>query len=155
MKTNLEVRVHRDGRVVYHEIVSNRVLSSGRVAMARLLGNAGGHPNVISIGTGTTAAEDTDEQLEAEVLRNVVTRCYGAASTAVYQLLVLATQANGCTISECGLWIGAHGDYSTAVTGIVDATATIFARALIPPFAKTSADTMVLTWEIPITSVKS
>ena len=155
MIQNVRVQAIRAGRVVYDHRISNRVLNSGITATVQLLGNAGGTPNIISVGTGTTPVNDGDVQLENEVLRNRVTRAYGLPSTAVYQLLILDTQANDFTLSECGLWVGARGDYSTAAAGITDTTAVLFARALIPPFPKTSADTLVLTWEIPIVSVKS
>lgn len=155
MTSNVTITVLRGGFKAREEKVSNRVLFSGRKATARLLGNCGGVPNLISVGTGTTAVEDGDLQLEAEVFRNRTTRAYGAPSTAVYQLVIFDTQANGYTLSEAGLWVGVPGDYSTDAAGIVDATAVIFARVLFEPFAKTAADTMVLTWEIPITSVRS
>lgn len=155
MSANFSILAYRHGVLTHLQRASNRVLFSGRKATARLLGNCGGVPNIISVGTGTTAVEDGDLQLEAEVFRNRVTRAYGAPSTAVYQLSISTAQANGYTLSEAGLWVGVPGDYSTAAAGVTDATATIFARVLFEPFAKTSADTMVLTWEIPITSVRS
>jgi hypothetical protein len=155
MKTNVTISVLRGGYLASRQRVSNRVITAGVKATARLLGNCGGVPNLISVGTGTTAVADGDRQLEAEVFRNRVTRAYGGPSTAVYQLSISTAQANGYTLSEAGLWVGVSGDSSTAAAGIVDATAVIFARVLFEPFAKTSADTMILTWEIPITSVRS
>jgi hypothetical protein len=176
----IEQRDARTGMLIRPVVhVANRILPKGIKAAAYVL--IGGPPLpapadlvdsdsyqgygyvpwYIGIGTDNTEVRDGDETLGTEVFRNAITRRGQKPGKVRYQLHVLATQANGYTITEIGLFLPPNPDasptysriYSSSVDGITPLnTGILFARALIPAFAKTDSDTMTLTWDIPISN---
>lgn len=171
----IEQRDARTGKLVRPIVrVSNRVLPNGIKAAAYIL--IGGPPASVAtdsdayqgygyvpwymgIGTDNTPVSDVDTSLGTEVFRNAITRRGQLQSKVRYQLHVLTTQATGYTITEAGLFLPPNDavtpNYSRLFTsstlGILPRNRGIlFARVLIPAFAKTVSDTLTITWDVPI-----
>jgi hypothetical protein len=157
--------------------ISNRILPNGiKSAAYALIGGPpysddadsdcqlgfGYVPYYVGIGTDGTPVSDKDTSLGTEIFRNAITR-RGLSTLPLgkvrYQFHVLANQANGYTFKEAGLFLPPHPDtpagydraFQTGTLGIIPLNMGIlFARAIIPDFAKTAADTLTITWDIPI-----
>jgi hypothetical protein len=106
----------------------------------------------MAVGTGSTATTDLDVQLETEVYRNSFTRTIPSASKVSYQMHLLATQGNGNTINEIGLFRGAKRLYTTDPGGSPLGGGTLFARAVVAPLVKTVEIAATITWEINLQS---
>jgi hypothetical protein len=152
---NVLVEVHdaSSGKLLRSEQKKNRVVAAGRDVVRDLLCGVDYPPGHIAFGSGSTAAADTDVQLELEFFRNAFTRIIPSQSKVTYQLYMLPTQANGYTIREIGLFRGPKLYYSTDAAGLgVYGARTLVARAVITDIAKDSNVTVTISWELPIQS---
>lgn len=181
INVTVELADARTGRIHQRAEVANRTLPDGMKTAAQLLIGEGSPPYYIALGTDATPASDKDKSLGTEVFRNAITRRQELTAKARYQLQVTTTQANDLTIQEVGLFLATRWKYATAAeegvteeafallpmqipltcprmysllsTGIEPlGEGILFARAVIPAFAKTVADTMTITWDLPIST---
>ena len=148
---NVTVERYRDGRLYASNTYNNRFVKDGRTAVRDLLCGAGVYPTHLALGTGTTLPADTDVALEVESFRNAITRYIPYPSRARIQLYLLSDQANDTTFTEMGLFAVGREGYSQAAAGLATGGGTMLARVSISE-SKTSGETMVITWDLPIQS---
>ena len=131
------------GQVTIKEY-NNTVVTCGKVAIARRLGNLGTYTNEGRItygatGTGTTTPAITDIKLTTELTRKLISSSSISGNIAIIRAFFNTTESNGA-LKEFGL-------FGEAATGSAD-SGTMFNHVLID-IVKTVADT--LTFEIQIT----
>jgi hypothetical protein len=123
------------GAIRQHQ-VHNRVTLGGRNRIRDALAGDAVSLTVtdVAMGTGTTAPADGDVDLVGEVYRDVPTQIIRSAGKVTFKLYVPSTAANGHTIGEAGLWIGAL----------------LLARVTWPPEDKTTAQAWTIVWDVPL-----
>ena len=152
MKTNVRPKVNvkiekknlKTGKTTveeYHNLAVNAGLDLIRDFM---YGDAVSGLNRFAIGTGTTAEDPADTQLQNEVFRDQFTKVDKIDQGLEIQYYLSSTSANGNIISEAGLF--GNGATDTANSG------TLYARVTFPGEEKTSAEAWTfrwtLTWEV-------
>ena len=118
------VRSAVHGRLLYRVHSKNLVVTTGLNLIRDLLGGIGLRPDKIAVGSGVAAVTASDVALGTETLKKLIDRRVRTVGAIEYQMLVLAGEANGTTISEIGTF----------------EEATLLARAVLSsPIVKTAA----------------
>lgn len=138
------VRDAKSGRVKRTKKFHNLLPTVGRTAIAQNLANVAPSPSTIlvnygSVGTNSTAANNTDTQLVAEVARNPIASRTNASNIAYITAFFAATEAVA-TLREAALFINGT---ATANSG------TLFSRVIIN-VSKSGTETLTLDWTITI-----
>ena len=149
---HLEIRNAKTGELVDEQRVKNKVVAGGRNVVRDLLCNVEWAPRYLACGESSTAVTDLDTGLETETYRNAFTRTVPSESKVTYQMHVLATQGNGGTWREIGLFRGSKRLYTTEAGGTPAGGGTLFARAIISPIIKTEDITVTINWDINLQS---
>lgn len=161
-RTNVTIREYRNGRLTEEQKVSNNVVASGRNFIRDLLGRRGRPESYIAIGTGTEPVSDADTALTFEVWRRATSRVNPSGTSVIYELVVLASEANATEtvntfddFQEIGLFFGTKwqlGELSSGTVRNSSLGGVLVARATIRPIAKDSETMLTISWEIPIES---
>ena len=132
--------IDKNGNVKQHYTDHNLVVDAGiALILDTLVNDKAHHPTHLALGTGTTAAANTDTSLEAEAYRKAITSATITGNSAKFAAFIGFADYAG-TISELGLFADASD---------VAGSGTLFSR-FIPKTAitKTSADALVISWTI-------
>jgi hypothetical protein len=126
-----------DGRIKEEETVDNLVVTAGRQHIADQMADQGAAAmSHMAIGTGTTAAANTDTALETELDRNVLTSKTQGAGSDAHKVTFVADWAAGDgtgAITEAGIFNSASaGD--------------MLCRSVFAVKNKAAGDTLTLTW---------
>lgn len=146
LKGRLVFKVIRDGKVI-HEAHDNLIVTTGRAALANLLGNKGTNKYIaqIGVGTGGAAATDGDTDLTGAVKVNVTTRIgtdleseegatFEDPKVVQFHFVFKLTDAVNMAIHEYGLYCK---------------DGTLFSRVVRESaFTKTSVDKIIGYWQI-------
>jgi len=127
-----------DGKIKDSEIVQNIVTQVGDAHIADQLASAHDEDEMshMAIGTGTTAAADTDTTLETELDRNALTsRTQGAG-------------ADDNDVIYIGDWAAGDGTGAITEAGVLNAAAagTLLCRSVFAVKNKGALDTLKITW---------
>lgn len=136
----VRIEVERDGRVIQTSTKSNLITTAGLDMLADFITSGSAlQCTHIGVGTGTTPPAAGDTALETEVHVEAVTVVTSTDGLATLKAVIGTGDANGNTLSEAGL-------LTAASSGV------LFARLLFDPtVAKTSADTVTITWTVTFT----
>lgn len=108
------------GKVLNREKIHNLELNGGLERIARrLISNSEDYFDYIAIGTGTTAAQNTDTALETEVTRAQATVSYVASYKAQFTKIFTFGSGESYTITEAGVFDDATASGSTALNRLV------------------------------------
>ena len=139
---NVQVTQTVDGVVVHRQIVRNLVVDGGlNLIRDRLAGTSSLYVTHLAVGTSATAASAAQTTLVAEVFRNSLTETIGSTTKQVqYKYYLSASEANGNTLREIGLFTAASGG-------------TMVARAVLAStIAKNSSTTVTFSWTLNLSA---
>lgn len=139
----LTLRDAKTGRIKSRDVVKNMFVTIGKTGVAgALIQESGkGYITYCAVGTGTTAPDLTDTQLETELFRKLISVRSRSSNVATFQTYYTTSEANG-TLREAGLF----GDSTASGTAN---SGTLYARTAINR-TKTSSDTLTISWSITI-----
>lgn len=149
---HIEVEDALTGKLLREELVHNKVVVGGRNILRDLLLNIGPPPNFMAVGSGGTAPQDDNVQLEAEIFRAQPTRKLSYQSRAAFKLFLKTVDANGPgpgaqPLREVGLFARANYTDSGALGGGL-----LFSRAVFSQIDKDSTVQVTFTWDYSIGS---
>lgn len=123
------------GELLWHDTINNLIVNTGKGKMAHLLAGVttGNFINQIGAGTSSTGTLVTDTALTGAAVIAIGSATYPTATSVKFAFTFGTGDANGITIVEFGL-----------ITG----DGTLFSRVTRPAIVKTSAISIVGTWEI-------
>ena len=125
--------------------VHNMVVADGRNLNAHLLVNDTGYSTGLAycaIGTGTTAAGDTQHQLVAETARGQITQKTVSGDTLTASTFFVA--------ADCGIHIKETGLFGhTTATGTAN-SGVMFSRALLDYDNSSSPRNLMIAWSIQL-----
>jgi hypothetical protein len=131
----IEIRDGETKRVLGRRRVRNRMVDTGLEVIKDLIGGYGFRPDVIKVGTGTTAPTAADTALGNAVFSREIDRRIPSTKKVEAQMYIATSEANGNTLAEAGLFEGA----------------TLVARALISPvIVKTVSIELTIAHEIEL-----
>lgn len=140
----IEIRNAKTGKLKFSTLTKNMFVATGKAALADAMrGTETSSRGIITycaVGTGTTAPAQSDTQLQTELFRKQISVRSVASNVATFQTFFTAAEAIG-TLREAGLF----GD---AASGTAN-SGTLFCRVAINR-AKSSADTLTLSWAVTI-----
>lgn len=138
------IRDAKTGKIKSEDLVKNMFVLAGKVSLAAALrGDTSSNKGIVTycaLGTGLTAPDQSDTDLETEIARKLISVRESSANVATFQTFFTTSEGNG-TLKEAGLF----GDDASAVPG----SGTLFCRANINR-VKSSADTLTLSWAVTI-----
>lgn len=137
-KVNVQIQLWEaaTGRLLRTVRRHNLVVSAGRNLLRDFLnGDAVSGLTHFAIGTGTTPAAAGDIALQAEILRDVITKKTKDVAKLTVQYYLSSTQANGSALAEAGL-------FNAAVGG------TMYARVTHAVINKTASLAVTYTWDL-------
>jgi hypothetical protein len=135
----VEIEDAKRGKVIDSYSVPNLVVTTGfNIIRDLLAGDAINALTHFALGTGTTAPLIGNQALATEVYRDSITQFVDESATLKVKYYLPASQANGNTIGEAGIFNSAAG-------------AGMFNHVLISPtIVKTSSIAVTFTWTISI-----
>jgi glycine cleavage system regulatory protein len=139
---NVVVEVAQDGVVYHRQHFRNLVVDTGlNLVRDRLAGTSSAYVTHLAVGTSATAAAAGQTTLVAENFRNGLTETVTATTKAVtYKYYLSASESNGVTIREIGLFTASSGG-------------TMVARAvLLSPIAKNTSTTVTFSWTLNLSA---
>lgn len=140
VRGEVRIKVRRHGEMVREIVSRNMVVNGGLDLLADLfIGATTTIPRALAVGTGTTAPTKADTALEAEVYRSPQLTEYsrGGTGAAIFKYYLTASQANGNTLTEAGLFTSNSGG-------------TMVARVTHTAITKTSAESVTYEWTITL-----
>ena len=139
IRGELHIAIHdaKTGELIREETIGNKIVTAGLNLVRDLLGGNNAAPTHIAVGTDNTAPVAGDTVLGTEVFRNVITRRILSAVAVKFQLFIQASEANGNTLEEAGI-------FNASTLG------DMLSRVTYTPIIKTGAITVTLTWTITI-----
>lgn len=139
----------RDGLVIDHKTIDNTITNAGLAEVAGLFtaDTAGSLTafDYIAIGTGTTASDATDTQLEAEITQSGGERRGGADVT--------GTQVQTSVTNDTGQLVTTYtftGTFAVTESGVLNAAATgdMLCRQTFSAINVASGDSLQVTWKV-------
>lgn len=128
------------GAIKYKDYVKNLIVSSGKNLLASLLsGNSSLFPNVMSIGTGTNAAIDSQTNLTTEVARVNFSTNTATGNITTFSATFPPGTGTG-SLTEAGIFSGT----------LVANNGTMLSRTVFLPAPKLAGDTLNINWQITI-----
>lgn len=125
------------GRYVAHRCRPNLVVTGGKALIAAILARKADSISHIALGTSATPADAAQTALLGEAFRKSLTSTTSAGQLATFYAYIPASQANGNTYQEAGLFNAATGG-------------TMLARATFGPVAKSTTISITISWTISI-----
>lgn len=139
----------KEGAIIDSRIIGNTITNAGLAEVAGLLtaDTAGSLTafDYIAIGTGTTAADATDTQLEEEIIAG------GGNRRGVGD--VTGTQETTTVTNDTGQFVTTFtftGTYAVTESGVFNATSTgdMLCRQTFSPINVASGDSLQITWKV-------
>ena len=146
LKGIIELEQFRNGKRIKHSIIHNIITITGKGNITALMGNIGSPTafTYLAVGTGVTAAANTDTALQTEVTNNGLAR---AAATVTQQTtttsndtlrLVKQWTCSGTTaVTECGI-------FNASSSGI------ILGHQVFSAYTLQNTDTFQLTYSVSL-----
>lgn len=133
-----------DGSLAQEQIIENTVCTVGKAAIANQLTAGSPSPtplrvNYVALGTGTNAPAAGDTTLQTETYRKVTASANNVSNVASITGFYTAAETSG-TFREAGLFIAGTASANTG---------TLLSRVSVN-IAKTTAQTMTISWSITI-----
>lgn len=143
-RVEVVVRCAKTGRIKQRVVNKNLFTTSGKARLGALIsGSSVAYPSHIAIATGSTAPTVSDTALSGEVARKALALRTDSAGVITLKAFFSKSDANGSTIASAGVLDAA-------------ASGTLLNHALISPtIAKTSSDTITVTWTYTIVTATS
>lgn len=134
-KGTVTFKIYENGKLIEDSVMNNLIVTVGKTQMAHLLaGDTVGNFVVnIACGTNATATALGDTAITGAVSLPLGTITYPAAGSVKWDWTFGTGDANGLTVVEFGLLCG---------------DGTLFSRITRPAITKTSAISIVGTWQI-------
>ncbi len=139
----------RDGKIIEKKVVNNVITNAGKTEVVGLFNSdqSGSYTafDYIAIGTGTTAADASDTQLEAEIVSNGGQRRGGADVTGT---LVTTTVTN-----DTSQWVTTFsftGSFAVTESGVFNNSSggTMLCRQTFSAINVASGDSLQITWKV-------
>ena len=140
LRGRVKVEHRRNGKLVNAIEKDNLVVDAGKHVAAGLLGGLSGfNPfRYIAVGTGTTAPDASDTELEAEITGGGLARAEDSSPSVSGNTLTVSVTFNvtgSYAVTEAGLFNAASGG-------------DMFARVTFAALNVQNGDTLTFTWEI-------
>lgn len=141
-----EIEHIRDGKVIDRRVVKNLVTNAGKAAVAGLVLTdvSVDDFDYVAIGTGTTAADATDTQLEGEISTAGGARAAGAGTR------VTTTVANDT--AQLVLTYNFTGSFAVTESGVLNAGAAgdLLCRQTFSAVNVQNGDSLQITWKVAV-----